>query len=272
MTLPQPRTAAGAAGIEALLADPRRGVVAVDFDGTLAPIVERPEDARPASGAVPALTSLCERVGLCAVVTGRAAVDVVRLGGLAEVPGLRVLGHYGLEEWVGGQLTSPPPSAGVERARARVADIVAAADRGVHVEDKGHALVVHTRPAADPGSALSRLAGPLHSVADDNGLEVVRGRFVLELRPPGVDKGLAVRRLIGEADASVAGYVGDDLGDLAAYAAVEELRAAGGFGFTVASAGGDAPTELAARADLVLDGPHAVVAFLTQLAAALPPA
>ena len=269
MTLPAVRTDAGQAGLAALVAAPEQSVVAVDFDGTLAPIVSRPEDARPVEGALPALAALCARVGLCAVVTGRAAADVVRLGGLEDVAGLRVLGHYGLEEWVGGRLSSPPPSAGVEGARPRVADIVAAADRGVHVEDKGHALVVHTRPAADPGAALSRLAGPLHAVADQHGLEVVRGRFVLELRPPGVDKGLAVRRLVEEVGATVAVYVGDDLGDLPAFAAVEALRETGGAGLTVASVGGDAPPELAARADVVLEGPHAVVAFLTDLAAAL---
>jgi trehalose 6-phosphate phosphatase len=181
---------------------------------------------------------------------------------------LHVLGHYGLEEWVDGRLTSPSAHAGVERARPRVADIVAAADRGVHVEDKGHALVVHTRPAADPAAALSRLAGPLHTVAEDNGLEVVRGRFVLELRPPGVDKGLALRRLTDGQGAAV--YIGDDLGDLPAYAVVEERRGQGLPGLTVASvAGADAPEELATQADLVLDGPDAVVAFLMQLAAAV---
>src|SRR6201989_3027380 len=47
VTLPQPDTAAGQAGLDALLADPRHALVAADFDGTLAPIVARPQDARP---------------------------------------------------------------------------------------------------------------------------------------------------------------------------------------------------------------------------------
>jgi trehalose 6-phosphate phosphatase len=269
VTFPQPRTAAGAAGLEALLATPDRAVIAVDFDGTLAPIVERPEDARPADGALAALAALCGRFARCAVVTGRAATEAVRLGGLDNVPDLEVLGHYGLEQWIDGRLTSPEHDDGVERARSRVTDIVAAAGRGVHLEDKGHSLVVHTRPAADPAGALSRLVGPLHAVADDHGLEVVRGRFVLELRPPGMDKGLAVRRLVSEAGATVAVYVGDDLGDLPAFTAVEQLRSDGGAGLTVASIGADAPPELAERADLTLDGPEAVVAFLAELAAAL---
>jgi trehalose 6-phosphate phosphatase len=96
--------------------------------------------------------------------------------------------------------------------------------------------------------------------------------MVVELRPPGVDKGTAVRRLAGERDARAIVYIGDDVGDLAAFAAVEELRQRGGAGLTAASvdpAGDDAPAELAARADLVLAGPPAVVAFLTALAQAV---
>ena len=97
MPLTEPATAEGRLGLAALLAEPARSVVAVDFDGTLAPIVERPEDARPAAGAVEALVALAGSVGRLAVVTGRGAEDVVRLGGLDRVDGLRVLGHYGLE-------------------------------------------------------------------------------------------------------------------------------------------------------------------------------
>jgi trehalose 6-phosphate phosphatase len=271
MTLPRPRTPAGVTGLEALLADPRSAVVAVDFDGTLAPIVERPEDARPAEGALAALSALCERIGTCAVVTGRAATEAVRLGGLDGVRHLQVLGHYGLQRWADGRLDSPAPLPAIEQARPLLADLVTAAADGVHLEDKEHSLVVHTRPAADPTAALAGLQPRVAEIAARLGLEVVPGRFVVELRPPGVDKGLAVRRLLDEHDARVALYVGDDLGDLPAYDAVESLRARGGAGMTVASLGSDAPPELADRADLVLDGPDAVVAFLTELAAALPP-
>jgi trehalose 6-phosphate phosphatase len=270
--LVEPTTAAGEAGLAALLAEPARAVVAVDFDGTLAPIVERPEDARPAPGARDALRALTARVGCCAVVTGRSAADALRLGGLAEVPRLHVLGHYGLEQWYAGKLDSPEPVPAVEQARAQVTSIVAAAPAGVHVEDKGHALVVHTRPAAEPAAALAELRGPVERLASELGLEVVPGRFVLELRPPGIDKGVAVRRLAAERDPGAMLYVGDDLGDLPAYDAVESLRREGVPGVIVASVDprlDDAPPELAARADLVLDGPVQVVAFLTALAAAI---
>jgi trehalose 6-phosphate phosphatase len=260
-----PHSAAGRLGLAAVLADPSRAVVAVDYDGTLAPIVDRPADARPQPGAVEALIALAAVVGRCAVVSGRAAEDVVALGGLGAVPGLVVLGHYGLESWHAGRLDSPPPDPGVDAARPRVAQVVAAAPAGVHLEDKGHSLVVHTRPAADPAAALVALASPLVLIARDCGLEVVPGRMVIELRPPGVDKGLAVRRLADGCGA--VGYAGDDLGDLPAYDAIDDLRAEGIPGFTVASVSGDdAPRELAERADIVLDGPGEVVEFLRALA------
>lgn len=273
MRLTEPATADGERGLAAVLAEPSRAVVAVDFDGTLAPIVERPEDARPAAGAVDALTALAASVGRLAVVTGRGAEDVVRLGGLDAVPRLHVFGHYGLEEWSGGTLSSPDPLPAVDEVRRRLPDLLADAPEGVHVEDKTHSVVVHTRPAADPAGALATLTASLQSLADETGLETVPGRFVVELRPPGVDKGGAVHRIVSSYDARSVIYVGDDLGDLAAFDAVESLRHGGAVpGLTVASvdpAHDDSPRELADRADLVLAGPDAVVAWLAALAAAI---
>lgn len=269
MDVPEPTTQVGRAGLREILASPATAVIAVDFDGTLAPIVIRPEDARPAEGAVEALSALAAVVGAVAVVTGRGARDVLALSGLDVVPGLRVLGHYGMEEWRDGMLQAPEPLPAVAQARRRLPDVLADAPAGVHVEDKEQSLVVHTRPTADPAGVLAQLTPRLQGLADELGLETVPGRFVLELRPPGVDKGVAVRRLLDEVSASAVTYIGDDLGDLAAFAAVEQARDGGIAGLTVASvdpALDDAPAELAARADLVLAGPAAVVAFLAGLA------
>ena len=272
MPLTEPTTAEGELGLAALIAEPLRAVVAVDFDGTLAPIVERPEDARAAAGAIEALSSLAAVVGRVAVVTGRGAEDVVRLGRLDRVPRLHVFGHYGLEEWTDGELTTPEPSPAVEEVRRRLPDLLADAPAGVHVEDKKHSVVVHTRPAADPAAALADLAPRLQALAAEVGLETVPGRYVVELRPPGVDKGGALRRIVSTYDARSVVYVGDDLGDLAAFDAIESLRHDAVPGVTVASvdpALDDSPRELAERADLVLAGPFAVVDWLTSLAAAI---
>jgi trehalose 6-phosphate phosphatase len=181
-----------------------------------------------------------------------------------------VLGHYGLQRWSDGTLDSPPASDAIEQARPLLAAVVAAAPDGVHLEDKEHSLVVHTRPAGDPAAALAVLSPQVAAVAQRLGLESVPGRYVIEVRPPGVDKGLAVRRLVEGAGAIAVLYVGDDLGDLPAFDAVDALREGGVMGLTVASTGPDAPPELARRADVVLDGPDAVVAFLVDVARALP--
>ncbi|MFR9756239.1 trehalose-phosphatase [Streptomyces sp. TR06-5] len=273
--LPVPATTAGRTGLRRLLAHPARAVVALDFDGTLAPIVPDPDRARAHPGAVPALARLAPQVAAVAVVTGRPAERAVRYGGFAGVTGLDglvVLGAYGAERWEAatGELTSPPPHPGVAAVREELPNVLAAAgaDPGVHVEDKGGAVAVHTRRAAEPSVAFRRLRAPLTDLAGRHGLTVEPGRAVLELRPPGTDKGAAVTGLARAAGAGTVVYAGDDLGDLAAFAAVEELRAEGLHGLLVCS-GSDEVTALAERADLVVDGPDGVVALLDALADAL---
>ena len=129
-----PRTAEGQAGLEALRADPARSLVALDYDGTLSPIVSRPENAVPADGMLEVLISLAGKVGRLALLTGRPAQVVVDLGGLARVPGLVVLGQYGVERWEDGRSTSAPPVAGLAEARAALPALVEWI--GAEVEDR----------------------------------------------------------------------------------------------------------------------------------------
>jgi trehalose 6-phosphate phosphatase len=265
-----PATPEGQAGLDALLAAPQDALVAADFDGTLSPIVDRPDQARAHPGAVPALTALAAAVGTVAVITGRPPADAVRLGGLQAVPGLIVLGHYGWQRWQDGRLTAPASPPAVEAARVALPGLLAEAGApdGTWIEDKTHALAVHTRRAADPDAALRRLSGPLGALAARLGLAAEPGRFVIELRPPGVDKGTALTGLVRERAARSVLFCGDDLGDLPAFAAVRALRADGIPGCAVASASPESP-QVAATADLVVDGPQGVVALLAALAAEL---
>lgn len=276
--LPTPRTAAGAAGLAALLADPASAVVALDFDGTLAPIVARPEDARPADGATAALARVAGKVGAVVVVTGRPAETVVRLGGFASYDGLGrlvVLGHYGWERWSAetSRVTRPPLPPGVDQARAELSQVLAAAGAppGTAVEDKEAALGVHVRGTADPAAAMELLRAPLAELAARTSLVLEPGRMVLELRPPGSDKGAALLQYVEEraSGTSAVLFAGDDLGDLPAYDAVETLRQRDVPGLTVCSSSVEV-TVLADRADLVVDGPPAVVALLEALADVLP--
>jgi trehalose 6-phosphate phosphatase len=273
-----PATPAGKEGLAALLARPERAVVALDFDGTLAPIVPDPESARAHPGAVPALTRLAPHLAAVAVVTGRPAGVAVRYGGFAGVPALDhlvVLGHYGAERWDAhtSEVHTPGDHPGVTAVRAELPGFLdkAGAWRGTWIEDKGgRAVAVHTRRTDDPDAAFEALREPLTGLAEQHGLMVEPGRYVLELRPPGVDKGVALAQYLREVDASCVLYAGDDLGDLAAFAAVRERREQGLPGLLVASAGtGESPAQLLAQADLVVPGPGGVVAVLDALADAL---
>jgi len=264
--LPRPGTAEGRAGLDALESAPSRALIATDYDGTLAPIVSDPAAAYVHPAAIAALRRLAGSVGTLAVITGRPAAQAVELGGLASVPGLVVLGHYGWERWADGQMTSPAAPPGVAAARRELPRVLQAAGApgGTRTEDKGHALAVHTRGTADPDAALARLRGPLEALAERAGLAVEPGRRVIELRPPGMDKGVALRELTAERAARSVLFCGDDLGDLAAFAAVRALRADGVPGVNVISAAPESelpPSE----GDLVVDGPDGIAALLAAL-------
>jgi trehalose 6-phosphate phosphatase len=267
--LPVPLTADGQAGLAALIAQPRRSLIAVDFDGTLAPIVEDPAAARATPAATAALSRLAALAGTVAIVTGRPAADAALFAGVAAVPGVLVLGHYGMQRWERGQLSSPEPPPGLATARTELATVLAAAraGEGTFVEDKGDALAVHTRRTAQPLAELDRLRAPLAGLASRTGLALEPGRLVLELRPPGTDKGVAIAELAAERAPSAILFCGDDLGDRPAFAAVRELRGEGTPGLLVCSGSAEVP-DLAAEADLVVSGPDGVAALLGGLAEA----
>lgn len=241
-------------------------LVALDFDGVLAPIVPRPGDARALPGTADVLAAVASRGARVAVVTGRPAADAVRFGDLAGVPGLVVLGHYGLQRWESGRLATPTPHPGVAAARQQAVEL-ARQRPGVVVEDKDHSVALHTRRAPDPAASLAELRGPVGALAAETGLQVTPGRFVLELRPIGVDKGGALRALVAETGVSAVLYAGDDLGDLPAVAAVRELAATGVTGLVVCSDAEEAAAELREAADIVVPGPAGVQALLRELAA-----
>jgi trehalose 6-phosphate phosphatase len=260
-------TPAGQAGLDALIASPGQALIGLDFDGTLSPIVPDPSAARAHPGVVPVLNRLAGHIGTLAVITGRPPADAVALGGLAEVPGIIVLGHYGAHRWQDGKLTEPEPPPAIALARQALPGLLreAGAPDGTWVEGKRHAVAVHTRRTADPEAALTRLREPLNALAADLGLVAEPGRFVVELRPGGVDKGSALVDLVREMSASSDLYCGDDLGDLPAFAAVRTLRGEGIPGCAVAS-GSTESGAAAAAADLVVSGPEGIVRLLGEIA------
>ena len=274
MSLPEPRTAAGAEGLRAVLASPGDTLIGLDFDGTLAPIVDDPEQAYADPAAVAALGRLGERVGAVAVITGRPARTAVRLGGFDAVPGLGsmvVLGQYGVERWnaAGDCYVLPPEPDEIRAVADELPGLLASLGLAeVRVEHKGRAVGVHTRTLADPAQAFTELEEPIRALAERHGLRVEPGKNVWEIRAPGVDKGAALRSTVAETGARQVVFAGDDLGDLPAFEAVQALRQDGLAGLLVCSASYEEDA-LVAISDVILDGTAGVAEWLALLADAI---
>jgi trehalose 6-phosphate phosphatase len=252
-----------AARFAPFLADRAGSAVLTDFDGTLAAIVADPATARPLPGAREALAELSRRFATVAVISGRPASFLVdQLGGIA---GLHLVGSYGAE-WAGadGDITTDPT---VDQWRTAVAEagarLAAAAPAGVLVENKALSLTLHWRraPEAEPWVVNAAVVE-----SERSGLEVHDGRQTLELRPPvPIDKGSVVEQLAR--GARHACFLGDDVGDLPAFAALDRLAA--GTATTVvkvAAADQECPPQVAASADVIVDGPPGALRLLQWLA------
>lgn len=233
-----------------------------DFDGTLAPIVADPGQAAPLAGSAGRLERLAARYGRVAVVSGRPVHYL--LDHLGAVRGVELVGLYGLERARDGKVVALDAAARWRPAVAAAAAAArAAAPPGVRVEDKGLALTLHVRGA-------EHLAGWLQSFAAEesgrSGLQVHPAKRSLELRPPlDVDKGTVVATLAEGLRALC--YAGDDAGDLPAFDRLASLRRTGLATLAVAAASSEAPPDLLAAADLVVDGPDGVAAVLDALLA-----
>ncbi len=138
---------------------------------------------------------------------------------------------------------------------------------GLRLEDKGPIQAIHWRGAGAPEAAEQR-AREIAALAAEEGLVPHFGRLVLELRPVAtVDKGVAVRRLVGESGVTRALYGGDDRTDLDAFAALRELADEGTLAASVCVgvASSEGPAEIRTEADLVVSGPDGFVDILRAL-------
>ncbi|MBI4260378.1 MAG: trehalose-phosphatase [Actinobacteria bacterium] len=238
--------------------DPSRAGVFLDFDGSLSEIVDRPEDARAVPGAAEAVAALVPVYRVVAVVTGRPSAEIRRL---LDVPGVLYAGLYGLEPKGAGPAPALP-------FRLEV-DAVVATVPGARVEPKGLSLAVHYRGATDREAARRRLEEELARVVEGTGYEVIEGKMVLELVPSGRSrKGGAVRRLVEESGVGTAMYAGDDVADLEAFEALDELAGEGLAAVKVVVAGPETPARLVEAADVTVDGPRGLVELLRSLAQA----
>lgn len=243
--------------LEPIAGDPGHSALCLDYDGTLAAIVADPAGARPEPGVPELLARLAACLALVAVISGR-PVNFLEEA-LGAPVGVRLFGLYGLGQ-VGPDVASwEPVMAGVaERARAE-------APAGVRVEPKGLSVALHWRNAPQGAPWVAAFAAGEERA---QGLWVHEGRMVLELTPPvEVDKGTVVRAL--SAGLRAVAVFGDDLGDLPAFAALDELAARGVAVARVAVVDRESAPEVAARADLVIEGAAGAKALLEQLAQAV---
>ena len=246
-----------------LTGSPGDTAVLTDFDGTLAPIIEDPTAVRALPGAIEVLNRLVVSYAVVAVVSGR---PVSFLGErLAGTSGVRLIGLYGLEQVdASGALVEVPEA---ERWRPAVTGVVerlrAVAPEGAWIESKGLTVTAHWRKV--PGWATE--AGALVAAeAAATGLVPHVGRMSLELRPPvDVDKGTVVAALAAGHRAVC--FLGDDFGDLPAFAALGRLASeAGVAAVSVAAVDAESAPEVEAAAAVSVPGPEGALAVLRWLA------
>ena len=258
-----------AARLAPLRREPERAAILTDVDGTLAPIVERAEDAAVPAAAREALAALSERYALVGCISGRRAEEARRLVGLDS---LAYAGNHGLELLLpgAGAVQSDPSVAGRE---TEAADFLAALDGerlavGLRREDKGPIQALHWRGSSDEAAAETR-AREIAIEAGKAGLEPRWGRKVLELRPVGGGgKDGAVASLLADARLDRATYAGDDRTDLDAFRRLRELQEEGQLSaaICVGVLSAEAPAELAEESDLTVGGLDGWLAILEWLA------
>jgi trehalose 6-phosphate phosphatase len=184
-------------------------LVALDFDGTLAPLVDEPAQAALRSRTRHLLAELAQRYP-CAVISGRTEEQLRRLLG-------------GVTVWyaVGNDYLDRPESA--DRSCRKVREWLPALRRdlcrfeSIAIEDKGGSLAIHYRHAADRRQAAEAIRAAAAALAD---VRVIPGKQVVNLAPRGAaDKGAALERLRAQLGCDLALYVGDDTSDEDAFAA-----------------------------------------------------
>jgi trehalose 6-phosphate phosphatase len=250
------------ATVAVLTQRPDRTVMLLDFDGSMAPIVERPEDARPLPGMPGVLARLRAGLGRVGVVSGRPVGFLARH---LPVDGLTLVGLYGMEQSVDGVYSvDPRVEPYLVAVAAATAELEARLPAGVVEPKSGISVTLHWRAVpeqADEIVAVAREVGRRH------GLGELPTRMAIELRPPiDVDKSVGVRALVEGFD--VGAFAGDDYGDLPAFAeldrAVADRRLSRAVRIGVTSA--EAPPELADATDLVVDGPTGLLELLSRVA------
>jgi trehalose 6-phosphate phosphatase len=239
-----------------------------DIDGTLAPIVSRPEDARVSDACRRSLQALIEHDVRVVLVTGR-TLDMARQ--MVGMEGVAYGASHGLEVSVDGSAEAASESAPyVERmhkVRAELADLRV---DGLTVEEKGPILAFHYRNSLNEWAARGTILDAIGRSTAAEGLKVQEGRKVIELCPPlDINKGTALEGLAKRLGVSSLLCLGDDRTDIDMFRTVSRLRDGGTPGATVAVSSDEIPSELVEVADYRVNGVPSVEKLLGELVTAL---
>jgi trehalose 6-phosphate phosphatase len=251
---------------------PRQAAIFCDIDGTLAPIVQRADQAKVPDRISSLLGALGRRYACVACVSGRSATEARRLVGVGSIAYAGAHGAELLEPGESRPTVVPAFASWADRVRRFAAERDTSELRRLRVrlEDKGAIHAFHWRGAPDEDVARTRVEG-IAREAETEGLEIHWGRKVLEVRPPvQVDKGQAVRELALRHQVSAALFGGDDVTDLDGFAALDQLVAQGELehAVRVGVRSEEGPSEIVERADIVVDGVRGFAEVLRVLAGA----
>lgn len=241
-----------------------------DIDGTLSPIVPRPEDATVPEAIRAPLRALVAKGVKVAFITGRSLEMARRMVGLDDAA---YAADHGLTVWLEGRSEAAPGLAEYEALARQAEDELQALSRtapGVELENKGALLAVHYRRAEGPGAREAILEALGRSQAAQR-FRMQEGRMVVELRPPlRADKGTALEMLVSRLGVEGVICPGDDITDIDMFATLRRLRAQGLGGAAVAVASQEAAPEVAQAADYAVQGPEGIEWLLSEMVRALP--
>lgn len=246
-------------------------LIALDFDGTLAAIVDDPAATRPIDGVIEALQRLGDAGLRVAIISGRPLNFLIQhFSELIKNPWMTLIGEYGIERvHAGVHAKEPFPDHMAEALNAAAEQARGAGPSGMAVEQKPHSMTLHYRTAPDIQNNVEQFAEQIAAKYD---LETRPAKMSVELHPAvTVSKGTALTALItelahGEQDRFPVVFIGDDIGDLPAFDVLASLHHQGWDTRRIVVQSVESPPELLERADALLDSPQAVVAYLNDIA------
>ncbi len=247
-----------------------------DIDGTLSLIAATPEAATVSDEIRDDLLRLTHHLDIVGIVSGRSAPVAATM---INLPELVYVGNHGMESLHRDEIwQNPGAAAAISAIAAAMAEVEAAIDSDetawLLLENKGVSASIHYRLAPDPVAAQAMLLPIITAAAQRHGLIVTEGRLIFEFRPNvAINKGTAIKDLVSQHQLQGLLFLGDDLTDVDAFLALQDLRDSGAIeGLAVGVLGAESHPRVRDTMDIGIPGVPAAAALIHALAEALDPA